>query len=69
MRTEFNVHILNSDGLRKANQIADAFSRLLDELDHVLPPGRERVLVVTKLQEACYFAKRAIALDPANQKT
>ncbi len=34
---------------------------------HVLPPGRERALVVTKLQEAAFWAKRAVAIVPTNQ--
>ena len=39
---------------------------LLAELD--LPPGRERALVVTKLQEACFWTKRAIATQAENQE-
>jgi len=68
-RTEFAVHSLNDQGLAKAGDLADIFSDALDKIEAFVPAGRERSLVVTKLQEAAFFAKRAIALDPANQKT
>jgi len=68
-RTEFSVHILNEQGLSKAGDLADIFSDALDKIEALVPAGRERALVITKLQEACFFGKRAIALDPANQKT
>ena len=66
MSDEFKVHLLNERGLKKAGDVAHAFDRLLAELD--LPPGRERALVVTKLQEACFWAKRAIATQAENQE-
>ena len=69
VRTEFTVHILNEQGQAKANEIAKAFSHLLTSLETLVPKTREHSIVVTKLQEAAFFAKRAIALDPANQKT
>lgn len=68
MRGEFQVHILNEQGIDRALQLGDAFSEFLDKLEVLVPAGRERALVVTKLQEASFFAKRAIALLPENQK-
>ena len=68
MRSEFQVHLLNSEGIAKANALGDIFSTALDQIEALIPPGRERALVITKLQEASFFAKRAIALDPANAK-
>lgn len=67
MAGEFKVHRLNDAGLAQAEKIACAFDRLLADLDFI-PQGRERALVVTKLQEANFFAKRAVALDPQNQE-
>lgn len=65
---EFDVHLLNDQGLLKAREIAVAFSRLVTELDRIgVPGGRNRALVITKLQEASFFSKRAIAEDQANQ--
>jgi len=65
-RDEFSVHRLNEEGLKQAGRLADAFSTLLDQVEAGLPP-HERALVITRLQEACFFAKRGVALNPAYQ--
>ncbi len=68
-RPEFKVHKLNAEGLAKAELLAGVFSDALNSIDQLLPAqSREKSLVVTKLQEACFFAKRGIALDPKNQE-
>lgn len=67
-RSEFQVHLLNDAGIAKANALAEVFSATLDTIEKLVPAGRERSLVITKLQEASYWAKRGIAIDPANQK-
>lgn len=66
MNKAFQVHMLNDDGKSKAKQIAMAFDGLLAELATLCPAGRELALVTTKLEEACFFAKKAMANDPAN---
>lgn len=68
-RPEFDVHVLNPAGLARAREIAVVFSEALTKLEALVPPGRERALVVTKLQEAAFFAKRGIAVDKDNQLT
>jgi len=84
MRDEFAVHtskeiiletdiytipgMLNGIGLAKAKELGEIFSEALNRIEYFVPAGRERALVITKLQEASFFAKRGIALDPANQK-
>lgn len=71
MRQEFQVHRLNESGMEKAVELAEIFSRALDQIETILvsSPGRERALVITKLQEASFFAKRALALDPMQVHT
>lgn len=67
---EFQVHRLNETGLARADSIAEIFACMLAKLDEIgLPPGRARSLVVTKLQESCFWAKRSIAELPENQVT
>lgn len=73
MNKEFAVHMLNEVGKAKATKIALSFDRLLNELslpdggaDAPCPPGRELALVKTKLEEACFFAKKAMASAPGN---
>lgn len=80
MSDEFKTHRLNDQGLAKCDAVAGVFERALTELRQIMLPtvapgatantsfaAREQALVVTKLQEACFFAKRAVALDPANK--
>ena len=68
MKQEFQVHMLNDQGIAQATAIGEAFSECLEKLQTLLAAGREMSLVVTKLQEAAFFAKRGIAINPANQK-
>ena len=65
----FEVHRLNEQGMRKARDIAEAFQQTLDEVEILVgKDGREMALVRTKMQEACFFAKRAMAMQPENQE-
>ncbi len=61
MHKEFSVHMLNPIGRQKAVEIAVAFDTCLEELEAVCPEGRELAIVRTKLEEACFFAKKAMA--------
>lgn len=63
---EFTVHMLNDEGKTKARLIAKSFDLCLESLIKVCPPGRELSLVKTKLEEACFFAKKAMANDAQN---
>lgn len=64
----FAVHKLNAEGIQKATDIADTFDEMLSALLTVCPPGREFSIVVTKLEEACFFAKKSMAQDPSNHQ-
>lgn len=67
MNKEFTVHMLNESGKVKAAIIAVAFDALLDKLLEVNPEvSREMSLVRTKLEEASFFAKKAMACRPEN---
>lgn len=68
IRQEFAVHRLNTDGLARADDLAEVFSDCLNKVQGLVPPGREFALVVTKLQEAAFFAKRGMALAVNNQQ-
>ena len=69
MNKEFTFHLLNETGKAKAEQIADTFDDALNQLLMLVPAGRELSLVRTKLEEACFFAKKAMANDPINTET
>jgi len=66
--TLFKVHKLNAVGLQKAGELADAFSQLLSKLEEICPEGREFSLVKTKLEEASFFAKKSMAMNPEHQE-
>lgn len=66
MRNEFNVHRLNDKGLEAADLLASIFSDCLQSVELIVGPSRELSLVITKLQEAAFFAKRGMALKPEN---
>lgn len=79
MNKEFQTYALNQAGIDKSNRIAEAFDRLLVELTtpiptgdgsqafSLCPPTRELAIVRTKLEEAAFFAKKAMASEPVNQ--
>ena len=65
----FDVHKLNEGGLIKAAMIRDHFQNLLDQLEAIAgADGRDMAIVRTKLQEANFFAKRAMAVRKENQE-
>ena len=61
MRDGFKVHLLTDEGKAKATQIAEAFDELAADLELICPGGREMSIVMTKLEEACFFAKKSMA--------
>ena len=66
MNKEFQVHMLTEDGKAKAVQIAQAFDECLERITVLCAPGREMSIVRTKLEEACFFAKKAMACAPGS---
>lgn len=62
---EFQFHKLNEIGMQKSIDIANQFNALALALN--LPQGRYRSLVMTKLEEACFFAKKSMATQKENQ--
>ena len=71
----FEVHMLNETGKTKATQIASAFERLLDTLQTIWVQGnnnavlgsREQHIVEHELEVACFYAKKAMAIQKVNQ--
>ena len=61
MNKEFEVHILTDNGIGKAKEIAAFFDEALNLLKIICPEGREFSIVKTKLEEACFFAKKSMA--------
>lgn len=69
MRSEFQVHLLNEQGISRAKTLAAIFTECLDSIEaYAGTDGREMSIVRTKLEEASFFAKKAMASRPENQK-
>ena len=69
MMSEFAAVAMNDTAVEKCRVIREAFSEALTAIKQHVKPGRELALVTTKLQEACMWAVRGVAMDPANQHT
>lgn len=62
MNKEFSRNVLTDEGLQKMSGIAELFDELLESLKVKCPEGRELSLTKTKLEEACFYAKKSIAV-------
>lgn len=64
----FAYHMLNPIGQTKAAEIADDFTTLLRSLEgRIALGGREGAIVRSKLEEACFYAKKCMALQALYQ--
>ena len=64
----FQSHKLNAAGVAKSQEISEVFDVLLGWLRPLCTVGREFALVQTKLEEAAFYAKKAMAFDIINQE-
>jgi len=68
MNKEFEVHMLNEQGQERAKQIAQGFDLMLEGLLRALTvESRELSLCRTKMEEACFYAKKAMSMCPEYQ--
>jgi len=63
----FATHLLNDFGITQARQISAAFEALLKTFPLQGDP-RCLALARTNLETACFYAKKAMAMVPENQK-
>jgi hypothetical protein len=67
MHKEFELLMLSEAGMEKARAISAAFDTCLKSLLEISPkPSREMSIVRTKLEEAYFYAKKAMALKVEN---
>lgn len=68
MNPLFEVHMLNEQGKELAKAIAGEFHGFLCSLEGMIgQEWREMSIVRIKLEEACFFAKKAMANQEKNQ--
>jgi hypothetical protein len=83
MNPEFEVHILNPAAIEKAKELASVFDKALNDvlaiierpgtsgsitLPRAAMNGRFVALVKTHMELASFYAKKAMAVLPENQK-
>jgi len=68
MNPEFTVHLLNPQGIEKAQELAKYFDEFLNYIKTVVPEGRYLSLVKTHLETASFYSKKGMAINPENQK-
>lgn len=65
---EFGSHTLNVGGSKRVQEIKQRFANLLKFCNDQAPSGRNLKLVAMKLEEACFYAVKAVASNPENQE-
>jgi len=63
----FKVHMLNHKGIEKAVQIEHAFDTLVNKIHTSIEDDRCKALMLTKLEEASFYAKKGMAMGKINQ--
>jgi hypothetical protein len=64
----FQTHQLNAGGVVITKNVREDFDALLTNLEKLgALHGREGAIVKTKLEEACFFAIKAVCLFEGNQ--
>lgn len=60
IRENFRGARLTDEGFKHNDELSAIFSATLDAIESVIgADGRDQAIVRTKLEEACFFAKRA----------
>lgn len=71
MNGDFDFIQLNEEGIRRTQQVAGSFRILLERLEVAYGNGSspsETEMARLRLQEACYWAKRAVSVQARFQK-
>lgn len=62
----FETHKLNEQGFAKVKEFKEGLSIAVSKAMQVLPEGRDKSILKTKIEEAVFFGTRAIASAPGN---
>jgi hypothetical protein len=59
---EFSSYQLNELGQARCQNISVAFDTLLKVVEAALPESRQLSIIRTKLEEACFYARKGVSL-------
>lgn len=57
-------HAPSQEGIRRHSTLSVIFENVMQEVDAIVPPGREKSLALTKLEEAKMWASAGVARNP-----
>ena len=63
-RDKVTYHAPSPDGIQRHAELSLMFEQMLNEMDNIVPAGRERSLAKTKLEEAKFWASAGVARNP-----
>ncbi len=58
---------LNTETIMRHQNVRSAVEEVMVDFDHLLPPGREKSLALTKLEEAMFWANAAVARSKSEE--
>lgn len=64
IRDRFTYHPPSPDGVERHARLSDLFCNIAAAIQEIVPDGRERALVMTKLEEAKMWASAGVARNP-----
>lgn len=67
IRNRFIYHAPSQLGIEKHAALSEMFIGLAELVEAICPAGREKSLVLTKLEEAKFWASAAIARNPVTR--
>ena len=62
----FETHKLNQQGIDSVKQFKESMSATMTLILPTIPDGREKAIFQTKIEEAVFFATKAIASKEGN---
>ena len=65
---KFESRRLNEHQINVIELIRSDFAVFFDAIDEHIPEGREKSLVITKLEEACMWAVKAVSRKETNKE-
>ena len=60
----FKSKTVSGEQAARIEDIQKAFCTFFDVIDASIPEGREKSLMITKLEEACMWGTKAISIEP-----